>query len=162
VNKKIVGLAVVAVVVCALAVFFVPPLLVLPQVTPTELDFTVSGTNECLRFLTSTVSVCYIPITTGANENWQLTINCTEMYGGANGWTDVYIYKGYWDKGTDYKCIAEDLYPIIGEIESTDGQIRIDTPFTANFGGSTPESYTVFFIFPPGGQATFHMTLKQV
>ena len=132
------------------------------KVTPRELDFTVSGTNECLRFLTSTVSVCYVPIPTGANENWQLTINRTEMYGGANVWTDVYIYKGYWDNGIDYKCMSEDLYPIIGEIESADGQIRTDTPFKASFCGSTPESYTVFFIFPPGGQATFHITLKQV
>jgi hypothetical protein len=162
VNKKIVGLAVVVVVVCALAVFFVPPLLDLPQVASRELDFTVSGSNECLRFLTSTVSVCYVPIATGANENWQLTINCTEMYGGANGWTDVYIYEGYWDQGTDFKCLSEDLYPIIGEIESADAQIRGDTPYTASFGGSAPESYTLFFIFPPGGQATFHVTLTQM
>ena len=156
------GLAVVAVVVCALAVFFVPPLFDLPQEASKELDFTVSGSNECLRFLTSTVSVCYVPIATGANENWQLTINCTEMYGGANGWTDVYIYEGYWDKGTDYKCLSEDLYPIIGEIESADAQIRGDTPYTASFGGSAPESCTLFFIFPPGGQATFHVTLTQM
>jgi hypothetical protein len=155
------GFAVVMI-VCALAIFFVPPLLDLPQVASRELDFTVSGSNECLRFLTSTVSVCYVPIATGANENWQLTINCTEMYGGANGWTDVYIYEGYWDKGTDFKCLSEDLYPIIGEIESADRQILGDAPYTASFGSSAPESYTLFFIFPPGGKATFHVTLTQM
>jgi hypothetical protein len=164
VNKKIMIsiIAVAIVAVCASAVFLVPPLLAPPQGTPRELDFTVTGTNDCLRFLNSTVSAVYVPIATGANENWQLTINCTKMPGGANGWTDVYIYNGYWDKGTDYKCMSEDLYPILADIESTDAQIRSDAPFTMSFGGSTPESYTVFFIFPPGGQATFHVTLKQV
>ena len=161
-NKKILGSVIAVVVICALAIFLVPPLLALPQGTPQELDFTVSGTNDCLRFLNSTVSVCYVPIATGANENWQLTINSTKMPGGANGWTDVYIYKGYWNKGTDYKCTSEDLYPIIEDIESFDAQIRGGAPFTASFGGSTPESYTVLFIFPPGGQAVFHVTLKQV
>jgi hypothetical protein len=162
VNKKILGSVIAIVVVCALVLFLVAPSLAPPQGTPQELDFTVSGTNDCLRFLNSTVSVCYVPIATGANENWQLTINCTKMPGGANGWTDVYIYKGYWDKGTDYKCMSEDLYPIIQDIESADAQIRGSTPFTASFGGSAPQSYTVIFIFPPGGQATFHVTLKQV
>jgi hypothetical protein len=84
------------------------------------------------------------------------------MPGGANGWTDVYIYHGYWDKGTDNKCMFGDLYPILADIQSADAQIRSGAPFTMNFGGSTPESYTVFFISPPGGQATFHVTLKQI
>jgi hypothetical protein len=164
VNKKILGSVIAVVVVCALAIFLVPPLvsLPLPQGTPRELDFTVSGTNDCLRFLNSEVSVCYVPIATGANENWQVTINCTNMPSGTNAWTDVYIYKGYWDNGTDYKCLSKDLYPIIEDIESFDAEVRGDAPFTASFGGSTPESYTLFFIFPPGGQATFHITLKQV
>ena len=161
-NKKILVSVIAVVVVCALAISIVSPLLTPPQGTPQELDFTVSGTNACLRFLNSTVSACYVPIATGANENWQLTINCTKMPGGANGWTDVYIYKGYWDKGTEYKCRSENLYPIIEDIESANAQIRSGAPFTASFGGSTPESYTVFFIFPPGGQAIFHVTLKQV
>jgi len=34
-----------------------------------------------------------VPFTVAANENWQLTINCTKMPGGSNGYTDVYIYK---------------------------------------------------------------------
>ena len=106
-NKKILGSVIAVVVVCALAIFLVPPLLSLPlpQGTPQELDFTVSGTNECLRFLNNEVSICYVPIGTGANETWQLTINCTNMPGGTNAWTDVYIYKGYWDNGTDHKCL---------------------------------------------------------
>jgi len=89
---------IVAVVVCALAVFLVILSLAPPQATPRELDFTLSGTNDCLRFLNATVSVCYVPVATGANENWLLTINCTKMPGGDNGWTEVYIYRGYWDK----------------------------------------------------------------
>jgi hypothetical protein len=133
-----------------------------PQGPPKELDFTVSGKNECLRFLNSTLSTVYVPISTGANEKWQLTVNATKMPGGANGWTDVYVYKGYWDRGNNHMCISEDLYPILKDMESADAQVRGGAPYTANFGGSIPQSYTVFFIFPPGGQSTFHVTLKQV
>jgi hypothetical protein len=57
------------------------------------------------------------------------------MPGGANGWTDVYIYHGYWDKGTDNKCMSGDLYPILADIESADAQIRSGAPFTMSFGG---------------------------
>jgi len=152
---------IVAVVVCALAVFLVILSLAPPQATPRELDFTLSGTNDCLRFLNATVSVCYVPVATGANENWLLTINCTKMPGGDNGWTEVYVYRGYWDKGIGNKCMSEDLYPILKDIESADAEIRGSIPFTRGFGGSTPQSYTVFFIFPPGGQATFHVTLTR-
>ena len=159
---KILGSIIAVVVVCGLAMYFALPLLTPLQQTSEELDFTVSGANECLRFLNSTVSVCYVPIATGANENWQLTIDCTQMPGGAKGWTDVYIYEGYWDQGTEYTCMSEDLYPIMKDIESANAQIRSATPFTASFGGSTPQSYTVFFIFPPGGQSIFHVTLKRV
>ena len=152
---------IVAVVVCALAVFLVMLSLAPPQATPRELDFTISGTNDCLRFLNTTVSVCCVPVATAANENWLLTINCTKMPGGDNGWTEVYIYRGYWDKGIGNKCMSEDLYPILKDIESADAEIRGSIPFTRGFGGSTPQSYTVFFIFPPGGQATFHVTLTR-
>ena len=148
---------------CLSACFFCIALSLSPfQGTPEELDFTVSGTNECLRFLNSTVSTAYVPFVTGANENWQLTINCTKMPGGTNGWTDVYICRGYWDMGKNYTCMSEDLYPILKEIESADAQIRIGAPYIAIFGGAIPQSYTVFFIFPPGGQATFQVILKQV
>lgn len=84
------------------------------------------------------------------------------MPGGANGWTDVYIYKGYWDKGSNYKCASGDLYPILSDIQSTNRQIRANGTFTETYGGSTPQSYTVFFVVPPGGQATFHVTFKPV
>ena len=77
-DRKILGLIIAAVIVCAVAVSAVAFFLVPPQGTPKELDFTVTGTNDCLRFLNSTVSVVYVPIATGANENWQLTINCTK------------------------------------------------------------------------------------
>ena len=161
-NKKILRSIIAVVVVCALVITLVLLLLSPPQGTPQELDFTISGTNDCLRFLNSSVSVGYVPIATGANEKWQLTISCTKMPGGANGWTDVYIYNGYWDKGTDYKATSEDLYPIIKDVESADAQLRSGAPFTASFGGSTPERHTIFFIFPPGGQAIFHVTFKQI
>ena len=161
-NKKILGLVIATVALCILTVFLVQLSLAPPQGTPRELDFTVSGTNPCLRFLNSTVSIVYVPIVTEGNENWQLTVNCTKMPGGANGWTDVYIYEGYWDRGTNFTCLSEDVYPILGEIESADAQIRGDAPYTASFGGSTPQSYTMFFIFPPGGQAMFHVTLKKL
>ena len=161
-NKKILALIIAVVVVCLLAFSAIALSLSPFQGTPEELDFTVSGTNECLRFLNSTVSTAYEPFVTGANENWQLTINCTKMPGGTNGWTDVYICRGYWDMGKNYTCMSEDLYPILKEIESADAQIRIGAPYIAIFGGAIPQSYTVFFIFPPGGQATFQLILKQV
>jgi len=160
-NKKVFG-SVVAVVLCALvAVLFLESHFIPPREVTEEMDFIVSGSNDCLRFLNSTVSTCYIPFRTGANENWQLTINATKMPGGANGWTEVYIYKGYWDEGNNHKCTSEDLYQILSDIQSADSQIRGDTLFKETFGGSTPQSCTVFFIFPPGGQATFHVAYKK-
>jgi hypothetical protein len=162
-NRRVLGLIIVVLVMCALAaVFLAGSLLSLPVKVPHELDFTVSGRNDCLRFLNSTVSTVYVPVTTDANEKWQLTINATQMAGGANGWTDVYIYKGYWDKGTDYKCLSAEVYPILSDISSADAQVTGNSPYTETFGGSAAESYTVFFIFPPGGQSTFHITLKKV
>ena len=162
-KRKVLGLVAIVIFIGAMvALFLVESSLAPPQETPKELDFTVTGTNDCLRFLNSTVSVCYIPFRTSANEHWQLTINCTKMPGGANGWTDVYIYKGYWDKGSDHKCMSGDLYPILSDIQSTGSQIRANSTFTETFGGSTSQSYTVFFVFPTGGQATFHVTLNQV
>jgi hypothetical protein len=162
-NKKVSSLLAVVIISCALVtVFLVGPSLTLPQQPQHELDFTVSGKNDCLRFLNSTVQTVYVPFRTGANEQWQLTINSTKMPGGTNGWTDVYIYNGYWDTGSNHTTMSEDLYPILSDIKSADAQIKGNTPYTQTFGGSAPESYTVFFIFPPGGQATFHITLKQV
>jgi hypothetical protein len=163
-NKKVLGLVVAVIIVCALvAAFLVESSLAPPQQPTGALDFTVSGTSDCLRFLNSTVPTVYVPFTVAANENWQLTINCTKMPGGANGYTDVYIYKGYWNDGSNYTCTSSDLYPILSHIQSTDHQIRLNNAFTETYGESTSQSYTVFFVVPPGGQqATFHVTLKQV
>jgi hypothetical protein len=165
-NKKIIGLIVIAVVTCSLAavaaVFLLTPTNQSPQTPTGQLDFTVSGTSSCLRFLNSSVPTVYVPFTIAANENWQLTINSTNMPGGANGWTDVYIYEGYWDKGTDHTCMSGDLYPIISDIQSTDSEIRANKPYTQTFSDSTQQSYTVFFVIPPGGPAAFHVTLKPI
>ena len=161
-NKKILGIFIVVIVICAsIAAFVVMSSIAPTQQTPQALDFTVSGTNNCLRFLESNVSLCYIPFTVGANQNWQLTINCTQMPGGANGWTDLFIYKGYWDNGTDYKCTAEDVYPIIASIQATNSEIQGTGVFTETFNGTATQSYTMFFVFPNGGQATFHVTYNQ-
>jgi len=104
-----------------------------------------------------------VPFTVGANENWQLTINCTQMPGGASGWTDLFIYKGYWDNGTDYKCTAQETYPILANIQATNSEIHGNSAFSETFNGTaTTQSYTVFFVFPNGGQGTFHVTYKQV
>lgn len=160
-DKKILGLiAVVAVTSALVTIFLIAPWLAAPA-HQQELDFTVSGTNECLRFLSKTVKAAYVPFRTGANEQWQLTIDCTEMPS-AGAWTDVYIYEGYWDGGINYTCTSQDLYPIIDQIESTDFQIRTNSTFTETFGESTPQSYTLFFIFPVGGSGTFHVKLDQI
>ena len=162
-GKKIVLGLLVLIVICGVAAGSVVYMLS-PQtqaLTPTgELDFTVSGTSDCLRFLNSSVPTIYVPFTLAANENWQLTINATKMGGGANGWTDVYLYEGYWDGGTDHLCKSGDLYPIINEVKSTDFAIRSNQPYVKIFDGSNQQSYTVFFVVPPSGPATFHVTLK--
>jgi len=162
-KKQILGLFVAVIVVCALVAAFLAESALAPSQKPTgALDFTVSASSDCLRFLNSSVPTIYVPFTVAANENWQLTINCTKMPGGSNGYTDVYIYRGYWNGGSNYTCLSSNLYPILSDIYSSDQQIRIGTPFIETYGASTQESYTVFFVVPPGGQlATFHVTLKK-
>lgn len=157
----VLGLIAVIIVGCASAVVLLSSSIT-PAATPRELDFTVSGKNDCLRFLNDSVSTVYVPIATRANEHWELTINATKMAGGANGWVDLYIYKGYWDGGVNNTCYARDIYPILEDIKSADAQVKASEPYTQTFGSLTAESYTLFFIFPPGGQSTFHVTLKQV
>jgi hypothetical protein len=160
-NKKIIGLIVSVEVICALVAFSAEYMLTVqaPQTPTGQLDFTVSGKSDCLRFLNNSVPVFYVPITTAANQNYQLTINATKMPGGANGWTDVYLYNGYWDGGANYTCKAGDLYPIISDIQSADFEITANQPYTETFGGTTQQSYTIFFVIPPGGLAAFHVTL---
>jgi hypothetical protein len=163
-NNQIIGLVAIVVV---LAVGLATALILQSSMTPTQqptkdLDFTVSGKSDCLRFLNDSVPIIYVPFTVAANENWQLTINCTKMPGGVNGWTDVYIYKGYWDKGTNNTCKAGDMYSIISDLQSADFEIKANQPYIETFGESTQQSYTVFFLVPPGGPAAFHVTLKKV
>ncbi len=163
-NKKVLALIVVVLVVFASVAAFMVVSSTAPAQHPTgPLDFTVSGTSDCLRFLNSSVPAVYVPFTIAANEHWQLTINCTKMSGGPQGYTDVYIYKDYWNSGANHTCTSAELYPILNNIQSTGQEIRQGTPFTETFGGITQHSYTIFFVLPPGGQqSTFHVTLKQV
>ena len=160
-TKFVLATIIVAIIGCASAVTLQSSSISTPIPTPKELDFTVTGKNDCLRFLNSSVSTVYIPVVTEANQQWQLTINATKMAGGTNGWVDVYVYKGYWDGGVNNTCVAKDIYPILSNIEDAHTQVKANAPYKQTFGNSTAESYTLFFIFPPGGQSTFHITLKQ-
>lgn len=164
-KNKFIGLVAIFIVVAVSlpAAFYVESSMTPVQQPTKELDFTVSGSSDCLRFLNSSVPAIYVPFTVAANENWQLTINCTKMSGGANGYTDIYIYKGYWNDGNNNTCTSSQLYPILNDIQSTDKQIRLNSPFTETYGESTQQSYTIFFVLPPGGQQSiFHVTYKQV
>ena len=159
-----VGIIVTVIVICVLAgSFAVQSTMSLPRTASKEMDFTVSGSNSCLRFLNETVSIAYVPLTVPANQQWQLTVNCTKMPGGANGYTDIYVYNGYWDKGTNHTCTSGDVYPILSQIHSVDYELKGTTTYTKTYSASTQNSYTVFFVMPPGGQqATFYITYKQI
>lgn len=158
-NKKLLSLIVGVLVICATISTILLETSMAPSQQPTKaMDFTVSGTNNCLRFLNSTVSIVYIPFTVAANAHGQLTITCTKMPGGSNGYTDIYIYKGYWDNGTSHMCMSADVYPILSGINSADFELKGTTSYNATYGGSTQESFTIFFVLPPGGPATFHIT----
>jgi hypothetical protein len=161
-KKKLIGLVLIVIAVSASIAAFLVASSISPTLQPTgPLDFTVSGTSDCLRFLNSSVPTVYIPFTIAANEQWQLTINCTKMSQGTNGYTDVYLYKGHWNGGANYTCTSAQLYPLLDDIQPTDHQIRLSTLYTETFGDSTQQSYTIFFVLPPGGQqSTFHVTLQ--
>ncbi len=147
--------------VCILGTVFVASLWsVSPQSTQEPLDFTITGTNDCLRFLDPAVKTVYVPFHTGANEQWQLTIECTQMPG-AGAWTDVYLYNDYWDQGSDHLCLSADLYPM-AQIESTDFQLRLNSTFVHIFGDSEAQSYTLFFVIPPSGVGSFHIQPHQI
>jgi hypothetical protein len=163
-KNKILGLvAIVIVIAVALPTAYTVESSKSPAQQPTKtLDFTVSGTNDCLRFLNNSISVVYVPFTVAANAQGELTITCTQMPGNANGYTDIYLYNGYWDKGTNNMCMSKDLYPILSDIQSANFELHGTNSYNATYGGSTQKSYTVFFVLPPGGPATFHVTYKQV
>jgi len=131
-----------------------------PRMPTSGLDITVSGSSNCLRFLNDSVPMVYVPFTVAGNEQMQLTIEATKMPGGANGWSDIYLYRGYWDNGANNTCVSGDVYSILRDIEPTNEVVTQDKPYTAVFGESTMQSYTIFFVFPPGGPAEFHITLK--
>jgi len=162
-NNKLIGLvAIVAIVCAAVAVAAYSQIApAQPQQAPTEsLDVTVSGSSNCLRFLNDSVPMVYVPFTVAANQHMQLTINASKMAGGANGWSDIYVYKGYWDNGTSNTCKSGDVYSILSDIEHTNSVVMLKTHYTSTFGDAAQQSYTVFFVFPPGGQSEFHITLK--
>jgi hypothetical protein len=162
-NKKVTGTIIAVIIVCAVVAVAAYALLgtnQTPNLTPTsELDFTVSGSSNCLRFLNDSVPMVYVPFTVAANQQMQLTINATKMPG-TTAWTDIYVYKGYWNGGVNKTCVSGDVYPILSDIEPTNSVAMLNRPYIATFGDSTQQSYTVFFVFPPGGQSQFHITLK--
>ena len=160
-KEKIIGITVSIVVICVLvASFVVESTMTTTRQATKEIQFTVTGKNDCLRFLNETVGMVYIPFTVDANKQGQLIVNCTKMPGGTNGYTDIYVYKDYWDEGTNHTCMSNNVYSILSQIHSAEYELKGATTYTQTFGGSTKESYTVFFVFPPGGQATFHVTYK--
>ena len=161
-NRKVLGSIVVAVaaILVLIIVLFAPS--IAPQPPQQQaLDFTVTGSNDCLRFLERTVKTAYTPFRTGTNEQWLLTIECLKMPG-SGGWTDLYVYNGYWDNGTNHVCLSEDIYPIVSDIPASSLRMNSNSTFSKVYGGATPQSYTVFFIFPPGGEGTFHIKLERV
>lgn len=160
VNEKILGLAGVCTVLFVLIGAFLFFFYSTSYQIQEELDFVVSGSNNCLRFLSRTVETVYVPLTTGANERWELTIECTDI-ATANGWVDLYIYNGYWDEGADNKCFSEDIYSIIDGIVSLDYELSENNPYSQTFGTTIQDSHTLFFILPPGGPSAFHVTLNQ-
>lgn len=165
-NKKLTGAIIALIIVCSVVAVGAYALLgsnQTPNLTPTsQLDFTVSGSSNCLRFLNDSVPMIYVPFTVAANQHMQLNITAPKIAGGVNGWSDIYVYKGYWDNGVNNTCKSGDVYSIISGIEPTNSVVMLNTPYTATFGDTTQQSYTVFFVFPPGGQTQFHITLKPV
>ena len=160
VNEKTLGITS----LCLVALMLLTALLVSSlhnsPVVQEELDFTVTGSNGCLRFLTRDVGVVYVPFVVGAGESWDLVVECTEI-ATPGGWVDLYLYEDYWDEGVDYECVSEDIYSVLDCVESLDFELGLDNPFVRTFVGFGQESYTLFFIFPPGGPSSFHVSLNQ-
>lgn len=78
-NVAIYGMERARVIVALPVAFFVKSSMVPVRESTKEMDFVVSGSSDCLRLLNSSVPTIYVPFTILANENWQLTINCTKM-----------------------------------------------------------------------------------
>ena len=130
------------------------------QIPSDKFSFSVSSQSNCLRFLNNSIPVIYVPFTVAAGQTGELTVNCTQMPGGANGWTDVYIYRGFWDQGIDHICNSSDIYPILSNVESADYAIKSNQPYVASFGEADQQSYTLFFLVPPGGTSMFQVSFK--
>jgi hypothetical protein len=113
-NKEIIiGIIVSIVVVCVLVgSFAVESTMGTTKQVTKEIQFTVTGKNDCLRFINETVGMIYVPFAVDANKQGQLIVNCIKMPDGANGYTDIYVYKGYWDEGTNHTCISNNVYSI--------------------------------------------------
>ena len=88
VNEKVLGIAslclVTLMLLCALLVSHIAN----SPVVQEELDFTVTSSNECLRFLTRDVGVVYVPFSVGIGESWDLVVECTEI-ATPGGWVDL-------------------------------------------------------------------------
>lgn len=173
-NKKIiVSVAIILVVVIAVATV----IFLLPSPEQEELDFTVSGTSEPMN---PVVPMVYVPFKTGADEQWNLTIECLEMPS-LMSYVNILLYNGYWDKGKDFRSNSEDMYSIATELTTLE-VIGVDpealkeeypswqhlyntTTYTGIYGSSTPQTFTVFFAFPSssnGGVGKFHVKLEKV
>jgi hypothetical protein len=161
-NKKLIASITALIAICVIAgtaAYYFLSSTASPQTPTGELNLTVNGSSSCLRFLNDSVPMVYVPFTVAANQHMQLTINATKMPG-ASAYTEVYVYNGYWDKGENNTCKSANVYPIINDIKSADFTLIANSPYTQTFGDTTTKSYTVFFLFPPGGPTTFHITLN--
>ena len=160
-NKKLIAITAAVIVICALSASVAYCYLASPasSMSPTgELDLTINGSSSCLRFLNDSVPMVYLPFTVAANQPMQLTINASKMP--ANGYTEVYVYNGYWNQIVNNTCKSGDVYSILSDIKSVDFTLNANKPYIAIFQNTTQKSYTMFFVFPPGGPTTFHVTLK--
>ena len=91
------------------------------------MDFSITSSNECLRFLSRTIETAYIAFKTGSNERWELTIECT-VIANEKGWVDLYLYEDYWDEGDGNKCYSEDLYSILANVVILDFKLGLENP----------------------------------
>ena len=173
-KKIVVGIVAIFVVVIAVAAV----IFLLPKPSgQEELDFTISGTSERMN---PVVPMCYVPFKTGADEQWNLTIECLEMPR-LLSYVSVIQYNGYWDKGEDFRCTSEDMYSIVTELTTLEvigvnssalkeeypswGHIYNATAYTGVYGSDEAESFTVFFAFPSSdgeGVGKFHVTLEKI
>ena len=161
VNERILSLVGVCTVLFVLIGTFLVSSYFSSNIIQDELDFSVSGSNDCLRFLSRTVETVYVPLAIEANERWEINIECTDI-ATVNGWIDLYIYDGYWNYGVENKCFSEDIYAILDDVVSLNYKLSVANPYLKIYETSNFETYTLFFIFPPGGSSTFHISFKQI